>query len=306
MSSRPHSPTEHPDITSISLNRLLSRLEQQVLSVDANPRLRTDNFERRKTANNIDHARTLLLKLEHDLTASSRSHTIKPAQKASLQTSLQQQRNLIKQLNQRLYELEQLDDEDSGSINSDDGTSDLFPSYAPYRQEEAGLESGGRADADGNAVLREAARGIESQLRARKAGAGSQNEDTATTTSSSLFGDRKANQDSGLPQTEALLSHNRTEQETLTSSLLQMAQQLKSSSLQFSSSLEADKSSLNRAIEGLDKNVMGMDAAGQRMGVLRRMTEGKGWWDRMKLYAIIFGLWVVAFLIFFVGPKIRF
>jgi hypothetical protein len=42
------------------------------------------------------------------------------------------------------------------------------------------------------------------------------------------------------------------------------------------------------------------------MGTLRRMTEGKGWWDRIKLYGMIAGLWLIAFLIVFVGPKIRF
>jgi hypothetical protein len=49
-----------------------------------------------------------------------------------------------------------------------------------------------------------------------------------------------------------------------------------------------------------------MDAASRRMGTLRKMTEGKGWFARMKLYGLIFGLWLVAFLIVFVGPKIRF
>ena len=51
---------------------------------------------------------------------------------------------------------------------------------------------------------------------------------------------------------------------------------------------------------------MGMEAAGNRMGALRRMTEGKGWWGRIRLYAIIAALWVAAFLLVFVGPKLRF
>lgn len=109
-----------------------------------------------------------------------------------------------------------------------------------------------------------------------------------------------------LTQTEALLSHDRNEQEGLTESLLQMAQQLKAQSIHFSNTLEGDKGVVDRAVSGLDKNQINMDAASQRMGTLRRMTEGKGWWDRMKLYAIIGGLWLLAFLIVFVGPKIRF
>jgi hypothetical protein len=76
--------------------------------------------------------------------------------------------------------------------------------------------------------------------------------------------------------------------------------------MQFASSLENEKEVLRRAETGLDKNSMGMEAAGNRMGALRRMTEGKGWWGRIKLYAIIAALWIAAFLLVFVGPKLRF
>lgn len=105
---------------------------------------------------------------------------------------------------------------------------------------------------------------------------------------------------------EALLTHNRTEQETLTSSLLSMAQALKESSLAFGSSLEDEKSILNRATEGLDKNELGMEAAQRRMGHLRTMTEGRGWLGRMLMYAYIAGLMVLALVIVFVLPKLRF
>jgi len=63
---------------------------------------------------------------------------------------------------------------------------------------------------------------------------------------------------------------------------------------------------MDRAVRGLDKNTTGMEAAGKRMGLLKRMSEGKGWWGRMMLYAWIAGLWVVAILLVFVGPKLRF
>lgn len=49
-----------------------------------------------------------------------------------------------------------------------------------------------------------------------------------------------------------------------------------------------------------------MEAAEKRMGLLRRMTEGKGWWGRMMLYAWIVAGWVLAILIVFAGPKLRF
>lgn len=85
-----------------------------------------------------------------------------------------------------------------------------------------------------------------------------------------------------------------------------MAQQLKQSSQGFSSSLEEEKTVLNRATEGLDKNELGLEAASRRMGYLRTMTEGRGWWGRMLMYAWIAGLMVLATLIVFVGPKLRF
>jgi hypothetical protein len=96
------------------------------------------------------------------------------------------------------------------------------------------------------------------------------------------------------------------EQESLTTSLLTLAAQLKTSSQTFQSSLKSENSVLTRAVEGLDANTTGMDAAGKRMGMLRRMSEGKGWWGRVMMYLWIFGLWIVALGIVFLGPKLRF
>jgi hypothetical protein len=49
-----------------------------------------------------------------------------------------------------------------------------------------------------------------------------------------------------------------------------------------------------------------MEVAGKRMGTLTRMAEGKGWLGRAMMYLWIFGLWIVALVIVFVGPKLRF
>jgi hypothetical protein len=106
--------------------------------------------------------------------------------------------------------------------------------------------------------------------------------------------------------TETTLSTHRAEQESLTDSLINLASQLKTSSQAFQSSLENEKSILDRAVEGLDRNVTGLGTAGQRMGVLRRMSEGRGWLGRMLMYAWIFGLWLVAIAIVYLGPKLRF
>lgn len=112
--------------------------------------------------------------------------------------------------------------------------------------------------------------------------------------------------DPSLADTEKLLSFNRYEQEDLTASLLTMAQALKASSQAFSSSLESEKEIVDRATEGLDKNTTGMGQAEKRMGTLRRMTEGRGWFGRLLIYAWIAGLWLVALVIVLVLPKLRF
>ena len=113
--------------------------------------------------------------------------------------------------------------------------------------------------------------------------------------------------DTNLPtNTPDVIASNDSESANLTSSLFTLAQALKASSTQFSASLSTDTEALNRATEGLDKNTTGMEAAGRRMGLLKRMSEGQGWWGRMMLYAWIAGLWVLAILLVFAGPKLRF
>ncbi|KAH7068277.1 hypothetical protein BKA63DRAFT_451600 [Paraphoma chrysanthemicola] len=299
MTSVASSTPGYPDTASINLNRLLSRLERIVL-VDPSPQLRKSNYERARVTANIEHARTLLLNLEHNAsTIPSKS------KKAALQTDLQQKRELIKQLNQRIYDLNQLDDSISeGSVDSDEEDEDNFPSYAPRIQAEAGRDVS--TSTEGNEALRNAAENLTSELRRRGKADAAQGAQSAS--GNSLFPSKPTTTtgDPSLPQTEALLSHHRDEQESLTTSLLDMAKQLKQQSLLFGQTLESDKSIVDRAVSGLDQNQLNMDAASRRMGTLRKMTEGKGWFARMKLYGLIFGLWVIAFLIVFVGPKIRF
>ena len=77
------------------------------------------------------------------------------------------------------------------------------------------------------------------------------------------------------------------------------------SSQAFASSLEDEKGILDRAAQGLDKNELGMEAAQRRMGYLRTMTEGRGWWGRMLMYAYIAGLMALACVIVFVLPRIN-
>lgn len=223
-----------------------------------------------------------------------------------MQADLQQKRETVKQLNQRIYELNQLDDSESeASVDSDDEDEDQFPSYAPRIKTQDGIDITFK-EGEGNEALQNAARNLTSQMRRR--GQGQEAEGAQVASGNSLF-PSKATTTTGNPslaQSEALLSHDRNEQDNLTESLLEMAKQLRAQSVHFSNTMESDKNVVDRAVSGLDKNQIDMDAASQRMGTLRRMTEGKGWWDRMKLYAFIGGLWLIAFLIVFVGPKIRF
>jgi len=128
---------------------------------------------------------------------------------------------------------------------------------------------------------------------------------TATSTSTSLF-PQNATTQTQTRTTETLLSHNTHEQESLTTSLLTLAQALKSSSQSFASALDDEKTVLNRAGEGLDKSGAGMEAAEKRMGTLRRVSEGRGLWGRLLMYVWIAGLMLVALVVVFVLPKLRF
>ena len=127
----------------------------------------------------------------------------------------------------------------------------------------------------------------------------------ATTQRSLLLGDRST-EVSDVATKEAILDRERREQEEITEAMSKITKELKLSSLRFSEALEEDKEMTEQAAKGLSKNELGLEAAARRMGALTRMTEGKGWWGRIILYAWIYGLMVVLVLVVFVLPKLRF
>ncbi|GJC80731.1 protein transport protein use1 [Colletotrichum liriopes] len=137
---------------------------------------------------------------------------------------------------------------------------------------------------------------------------------TTATARAALFASRRSNTSkstasapaSSTATAEAILDHQRAEQDALSESILKMASALKASSQKFSDTLEQDKNVVSRAADGMDKTERSMDAASRRMGTLRKMTEGKGWWGRMILYAWVYGLMVALILMVFVMPKLRF
>lgn len=132
--------------------------------------------------------------------------------------------------------------------------------------------------------------------------------DTAQTTgatTSLLFGNR-TKQTTDVSTSEAILDHQRKEQEAVTEDLLRMASQLKLSSQKFGAALQEDTEVLTHAGQGLSKNELSLEAAARKMGAITKMTEGKGWWGRIMLYAWIYGIMVVLVLVVFVLPKLRF
>lgn len=305
-----------PDLTGINLTRLLARLQQTLISPDpaTESRLRT-SLEREKVGTNIEYARTLLVRLEQD------AQTIKvQSRKHELQADLVQKREMLQRLSERLDEMNELGDFESREDDSSEGE-DLLGEDTPSEETDSHADAADptstsfspiettpppfvppiqaqpqpqarpppptvEPELEPPSTLR--ARTKEAQIRAELLTPASTSTGISTAT------------------TEAMLTHNRTEQEQLTGSLLAMASALKESSRAFATSLEEEKSVLDSATTGLDKNELGLEAAQRRMGYLRTMTEGKGWWGRMLMYAWIAGLMVLAILIVFVMPKLRF
>ncbi|KAI4140888.1 MAG: hypothetical protein LQ341_003662 [Variospora aurantia] len=273
---------ETPDVTAINLRRALFRLEQKIL-VAPDPRLTRSSFERTKTSANLEYARTLLLRLEHESSALKVQ-----SRKRDGQNTLLAQRALIKRLTERLHELENLDPD---MYTSESEGEDLLEEQA---KSAIASNVSSVAPLGHDHVDQTPQPHVESDLRSRH---------RSPKPALSSFGTSTA-----LPPnpTAQLLETNSTEQMDLTASMVSLVAQLKSSTLAFSSSLDLDNEALARAQEGLEKNETGLEAAGKRIGLLRRMSEGKGWWGRMMLYAWIGGLWIVAIAIVFVGPKFRF
>lgn len=293
---------------SITLNRLLQRLDQ---TLSSDPTLRSSQYARNRVGINLENARTQLVSLEKE------SSTVRAqlAQKQQIQADLQQKRELVKKLSARLEELNKLDEgqeesSDEGDYGDDDGLENSPrqpPSYAPARPDaDNGLDAGSEPRELLKSTQDEAQTQQQQQpsLRARKPLSAADNHTAASSTArENLFAGRKQHPD--LETTEAMMSHNRSEQDALTSGLLGLARALKESTVNFGQSLEAEKDVMKRAEGSLEKSSLGMEAAGRKMGTLRRMSEGQGWWGRVKLYGMIFGLWVVLFLVVFLGPKLR-
>ncbi|EPE32575.1 synaptobrevin [Glarea lozoyensis ATCC 20868] len=284
-------PADHKHL---DLTRMIARLQTTLVTPDAAQeyRLRISELEREKVGKNLEYASNLLLKLEQD------AQNIRVlSKKQEMQTDLSRKRDALARLQERLADLndagniddssegEDLIGEDTPSEGADDTQVEDTTRYSPPIPQPQIPSSTSHSSSSPPSTLR----------NRRTAPTEPDDSSFATTTSSHI------------PTTkESLLSHNRAEQESLTSSLLTMASALRESSLAFATSLEEEKDILENTASGMEKNEDGLRFAGERMGMLRRVSEGRGWLGRMLMYAWIAGLMVIALLVVFVMPKLRF
>ncbi|KAK3989524.1 hypothetical protein QBC44DRAFT_84675 [Cladorrhinum sp. PSN332] len=330
------------------LTVLLNRLQRTIIHADAEreARLKDNEYEREKAQQNINYARSLLTKIEHEA-LSVKIHT----RRQSLQADLVRKRELLDQLSERLSDLaefaaatSQTADDENELDTSDDGEDILADIIATPSES---LEST-RSTRDGeepedtppqSPVVAPQPPPPPAQIQSKQdlspptistpssvpstqttsslrprhtqnapAPPPSSSPSAETTSRSALFGAETSASSSTavVKTTEAILDHQRSEQDALSESILKLASDLKASSQAFSQSLEEDKELVEKAGEGMNKTGEGMDAVTSKMGMLQRMTEGKGWWGRMYLYAMVYGLMVALVLFVGVMPKLRF
>lgn len=274
------------------------------------------SYHRNKWLHNVEAARTLLLQLERK----AQSIRVQRAKYEAIK-DLAEKRAIIKRLRNRIEEIgrevEMVGADDWRPPVGEEGGETLYDVLqqqarsrgvvAPdseSRQDNTLKEGKPDTDAEEDTAIRDGRNQRvtredllgSSTLRQRgKAQQENPNSSSAQTTGFS-----------NLQSTERSLLDSSRVQEDITASLVNMAAQLKQQSRAFQFSLEQDKSILGRAIQGLDMNLSGMEAASKNMAFLRRMSEEEGWFGRLKLYGMIFGMWVVAFLLVFVCPKLRF
>jgi hypothetical protein len=257
---------------------------------------------------NFEHARALLLRLEHE------SAGIKVAsRKQTVQTDLQAKREVIKKLQMRIQELDSLaykqgdgDEDDEDDEEEEGSDADQGYTYAPPIKASDSLDFEPSAAQDSTP---EPHNTLRARTRSRPTDSAASQSQSVRATGTSHLPAPTATASARIPSPdrEKMLDLDRRQKDQITDAIYDLARELKTSAQSLDRSIEDEnRTSLKRAMEGLDKGAEGMEAAGQRMGALRRMTEGKGWWGRMMLYAWIAGLWLLLFLMMTLLPKLRF
>lgn len=209
-------------------------------------------------------------------------------------------------------------DDDEAEVEADESTLIPEPRIPGHLQPEASTSSVQPDPTSTEPAPHQTTGTATSQTLRPRAGAQQQptSPDKGETTAlrTQLFGTRTTSSDPTTTTTslgasataEAIMDHHRTEQDKLTESMVGMARALKDSSRRFASSLQEDTDVLRAAGAGIERNENELRGVSGRMGALRRVTEGKGWWGRIILYAWIAGLSVAALVLVFVLPKLRF
>ncbi|KAK4062099.1 uncharacterized protein Triagg1_10065 [Trichoderma aggressivum f. europaeum] len=323
---------ESPNLSPVELAQLLSRLKQSVLhpSPERERRLRNSEFERTRVEANLQYARAALTKLEQTL----------PGRRTDTQGDLTAQKETLDLLFDRLDDLRKVALDEDDSSEGEDLLGDIIqtpsesqdsrrssnapagegyfeneipdaeppsPPSPPTRAEHIPEPSATTTLAPTETASETLPTQTTQTLRARPS-APSPTPSAHSTARAALFANHPT---PASPQTttataEAILDQQRLEQDAISNSILMMASALKESSKSFSATLEEDKNLLDAAGSSMEKSGRGMEAAQGRMGSLKRMTEGKGWWGRMMLYAWIYGMMVSLILLVFVFPKLRF
>ncbi|KAH7159947.1 hypothetical protein B0J13DRAFT_540012 [Dactylonectria estremocensis] len=331
------------DLASSELGNLLLRLQKTILHAepDRERRLRTSEFERARVAANLEYARTSLTTLEQDALGIKA-----PGRRSEVQGDLNRKREMLELLLDRLEDLREMAiDDDDASSDGEDILSEIIPTpsesmvdsistdmhsessgqddYSEPEPPEMSSETPFEPEIATPAVSSSQAPGPTgsspepptqteptqtTQVLRSRSGISTPADSGHSTDRAALFSSwRKTSApETSTATAEAILDRQRVEQDELSNSILMMAGALKESSQRFSDTLEADKEVITRAGDGMEKTEVGMEAAQGRMGTLRKLTEGKGWWGRMILFAWVYGLMVALILLVFVMPKLRF
>ncbi|RDW68402.1 hypothetical protein BP5796_09059 [Coleophoma crateriformis] len=251
-----------PPPISINLSRMISRLHDALIKPDpaTESLLRRSSYEREKVAENIEYARNLLVRCEQDA-LNIRVQT----RKQETQTDLLKKRQAIERFAERLDELNEAAqiEEENGSSEGEDLLGEDTPSETDDQTSQSDQPLSNSLYDNGDPVPQveqeieepvpiEEPAGLRSRFPQSQA---QQAQDTGMSTAT----------------TEALLTHNRTEQEAITASMLTMAKQLKEHTYGFAASLEDEKEILQNTTATLDRNESGMEAAQKRMGYRDRI-----------------------------------
>lgn len=129
-----------------------------------------------------------------------------------------------------------------------------------------------------------------------------------TAVSSSDQTDRSGGVSSGVDTPNALtnLQSEKLTQQELRNQILDAAKRLRESEELTARLLQRDDENVSGALDVVFKSNTAIETTTRKMGAIARMAEGRGWMGRMWLYGYIAGLWVLALVVVFVLPKLRF